>query len=483
MKAPSVKKNIILSTLYQVLNLVTPLITAPYTARVLGAEGVGINSFTNSIQTYFLLLAALGTYTYGTREIARHRDDPQKRSQLFWEIEFLTVITTAVCLLGWGLVVLQGGENRIFYIIKTMHLLAVIFEISWFYGGVERFDYTVLINTMIKLLSIVCVFLFVKKPEHLSVYMIIYAASTLLGNLSMWMFLPKYVQKPDFKSLHIWPHFKNTLIYFVPTIATSVYTVLDKTLIGIITDNNTENGYYEQATKIINMAKAVAFAALNNVLTSRMSYLYAEKKEDEIRQRTTWSMEYITFMCVGLTFGIWAVAPRFVPFFFGPEYSEVIPLLRIFSPIILIIGISNCIASHYFTPLGLQKHNAAFLITGAAVNLVLNCILIPGLGSRGAAIASVIAELVITILYVACCKGFITPGQLFRHLWKKLLAALTMLAAIHLVDGLFSSALVATVCEIALGAATYCLVLLLLRDRSVTIVIEGFLSKLKKNET
>lgn len=482
MKKPSIQMNIILSTLYQVLTMITPLITAPYTARVLGAEGVGINSFTTSVQTYFLLLAALGTFTYGTREIARSRDDKKKRSQLFWEIELLTVFTTVICLLGWGVVIALGGENRLYYAILSINLVAALFEISWFFAGMERFDYTVTINTVLRMLTIACIFLFVKTPDHLGRFMAIFAVGTLLGNLSMWVFLPKYVGKPDFKNLHIWKHFKSTLIYFVPTIATSVYTVLDKTLIGMITQDNAQNGYYEQATKIINMAKSVAFVAINNVLTSRMSYLYAAQKKEEIQKQKTLSMEYITFMCVGLTFGIWAVAPRFVAAFFGPEYSPVVPLLRIFSPIILIIGVSNCIASHYFTPMGLQKQNASFLIVGAVVNLALNLILIPSTGGWGAAAASVVAELVITVLYLVYGKSFITLRQTWGFLWKKLVAALAMVAVISLMDGLFTRPVIATTCEVVAGVGVYCVVLLILRDQSLAIVISGVLNKLKKRK-
>ena len=481
MKKPSIQRNVILSTLYQILTMVTPLITAPYTARVLGADGVGINSYTTSINTYFLLLAVLGTSTYGCREIARNRENKQRRSQIFWEIEILTAITTGICLLAWAFVTAAGGAYKPYLMVQTISLAAVAFEISWFYAGMERFDYTVYINTVIRILTIICIFVFVKEPEHLGRFMVIFSLGNLLGNLSMWIFLPEYIQKPDFKNLQIWQHFKKTLIYFVPTIATSVYTVLDKTLIGLITQEHAQNGYYEQATKIINMAKSIAFVALNGVLTSRMSYLYAEHKEEEIRQRTDASMEYMSFMCVGLTFGIFAVAPRFVMSFFGPEYMAVVSLLQIFSPIILIIGISNCVASHYFTPVGLQKQNATFLIVGACVNLMLNCILIPYWGSHGAAFASVIAELAITILYVSQSQGFMTAGRLMGYLWKKLVAAAAMVGAILLIDGLFPRPLFATVCEVALGVGIYCVTLLLLRDRSVTIVVNGVMAKLKRN--
>ena len=480
MKKPSIQANVFFSTLYQILTMITPLITAPYTARVLGASGVGINSYTSSIQTYFLLLAAFGTYVYGSREIARNRDDAYRRSQSFWEIELVTVCTTVLCLLGWSIVILAGGENRTYYIVKTFHLIAIMFEISWFFGGIERFDYTVLINSAIKILSIICVFLFVKTSDHLLRFMAIFSVSSLLGSMSFWLFLPKYIQKPDWKNLHIWHHFPKTLTYFIPTIATSVYTVLDKTLIGWITNDNAQNGYYEQATKIINMAKSVAFVAMNNVLTSRMSYLYAHNKKEEIQQRTDQSMGYIAFMCVGITFGLIAVAPNFVLAFFGPEYVRVIQLLRIFSPIILIIGISNCIAAHYYTPAGYFKQISVFLIIGAAVNLILNCLMIPKMGSMGAAIASVIAEFVITVLHVAYSRGMFTVGYLFRHFWKKVVAGVAMTAAILPLQNISALPTLTVIVQVPVGVLVYCLVLLLLRDDYTTTVVKSITGRIKK---
>lgn len=480
MKKPNLQTNVVFSTIYQVLIMITPLITAPYTARILGAEGVGINSYTNSVQTYFLLIAALGTQTYGTREIAMNRDDFQRRSQLFWEIWLLKVVATAICLLGWVAVVAFGGENQIYYAILSVNLLASLLDISWFFAGMERFDYIVSINTAIKILTVIAIFVFVKAPTHLVRFMGIFAVGTLLGNLSTWLFLHKYIGLPERKKLCVLRHLKNALVYFVPTIATSVYTVMDKTLVGLITQNNAQNGYYEQATKIINLAKSVSFLAINSVLTSRMSYLYAEQKHDEIQQQKIFSMEYITFMCVGMSFGIWAVARQFVAAFFGPEYELVTPLLQILSPIILIIGISNCIATHYFTPVGMQRRNSTFLIAGATLNLALNMALIPSLGAWGAAAASVMAELLITMLYIIYGRAFVTSVELWKFLWKKLVAAVVMVVIICLVDRLFDNPVIATICEVATGAAVYCAVLLILRDRSLAIVMSIVKKKLLK---
>ena len=273
---PSIKKNVILSTAYQLLTVITPFITAPYIARVLGADGVGIVSYTESIQTYFSMFAALGTVGYGTREIARVRNNVAARSKLFFEIELLTILTTTFCLLLWFVWIYANVNYRVYYLVWTMTILSVIFDISWLYMGMEQFQYIVYRNAFFRILGIVALFLFVKTHDDLAIYIAITAGSALLGNLSMWLYLPKMVVRVDWRHLRVWPHFKETLIYFIPTIATSIYTVLDKTLLGVFVGSAVENGYYEQTTKIIRISQSLTFAALNSVLQARMSLLFAE---------------------------------------------------------------------------------------------------------------------------------------------------------------------------------------------------------------
>ena len=316
MKNVSIKRNMIYSTFYQILTLIIPFITAPYISRVIGSEGVGIYSFTSSIQACFLLFAALGTVTYGAREIARNRNDEEKRSKLFWEIELLTVCTSMICLLAWGIFIIFSSNYKIYYIILTMNLLNTMFDISWFYSGLEQFKYTIIQNSIFKLLGVALIFIFIKSSNDLALYIGIMSLTTLLGTITMWGFLPKYIKKPKFRDLKILPHFKETLVYFIPTIATSIYTILDKTLIGTITNNASENGYYEQATKVINMTQALTFSSLNSVLGSRISYLFSENRFDEIKKKIDMSMQYILFFGFGIMFGVIGVANKFIPLFF-----------------------------------------------------------------------------------------------------------------------------------------------------------------------
>ena len=477
---PSLKKNIAISTLYQILLVILPMITAPYIARVLGPDQSGIYDFTNSIQTYFAMFAALGTASYGAREIARVRNDEKTRSVLFWEIELMTVMTSAACIAVWFVFILFADQYKVIYLVLTMGLFSTMFDISWFFAGMEQFTYTVSKNAICKLAGVILMFLFVKRPEDLLLYIIIITASTMLGNLSMWLYIPRFVTKVDFKKLRFRKHFHETLIYFIPSVATSVYTVLDRTLIGTITNNRAENGCYHYTMQIINIMKALTFSSLNMVLGSRIAYLFAEEKYDEIRERIRDSINYILFMGIGICFGLIGVSRRFVPLYLGPGYDRVVTMLMLMSPIVIIIGVSNCLGSQYYTPSGNRKLSAKFIIIGAIVNFTLNLILIPRFWGYGAIVASLIAETVITVLYFRHCNGYLTAETLFREGWKKLIAGILMLAVIWIIDSRIRSNVIALIAEVAVGFAVYCAVIVLLRDTFLSEIVIGKILRRKK---
>lgn len=462
---PDVKKNYIYRLAYEILLLITPFITAPYVSRVLGADGVGVYSYTSSIMTYFTMFAALGTATYGSREISRHRDDRQASSRIFWEIELLTVASSLVCLIIWAFFIIFSANYRWYFIALIPTLLGTMVNISWFFSGHEKVKYIVLRNAACKLAGIVMLFAFVKQKDDLLLYVALNSAVTFVGSLSMWSYLPKMLEKVDFRQLRFKEHLRETLVYFIPTIATSIYTVLDKTLIGLITGDSFENGYYEQATKIIKIVKTAVFVSVNSVMGARISYLFAQEKYDEIRKRIERSMDFILMLGFGCVFGLLGIAHRFVPVFYGGGYGPVVQMIYLMSPLILIIGVSNCLGSQYFTPSGQRKRSAKVIIGGSAVNLIFNLLLIPKLGAHGAIIGSLIAEIVITVLYIRMCNGYMTAGILWRMSWKRIISGIIMLGIVVLTGQLpgLGDKLILLV-QITAGVAVYFGILAIEKD-------------------
>ena len=474
----SIKKNFVYSTFYQILVLILPLITAPYVSRVLGADGIGTYSYTSSIQAYFSMFAALGVLSYGQREISRNRDDEGMRSCLFWEIELMVAVTTSVTFVLWLVLAFCYVRYRIYFLVLTVNLVAVVFDISWFFSGLEEFKYIVIKNAAVKLVTVALLFAMVNEKTDLVLYIFLMAGGTLAGNISMWMKLPQFVKRVPFRTLKIKRHIRESLIYFVPTIATSIYTIMDKTLIGFITNDVYENGYYEQATKIINMAKAVAFTSLNSVMGARTAYLFAKGRTEEVYKRIEDSLNYILLMSFGICFGIIGVADGLVPWFFGDGYGPVVGLLKMLSPIIVIIGISNCLGSLYYNPVGKRATSAKFIICGSVSNLIFNLIFIPKFGATGAVLGSLFAEAIITFLYVFFSDGYASVGMLARLSGRKAAAASVMFLAIVQFYKIIQPSVLLTAVQVIIGVVVYGCALLVLRDAYALRFLKEFRAKI-----
>ena len=251
MSKKSIAKNYIYNLAYQILAIILPLIATPYLSRVLGAENIGIYSFTLSIVTYFILFGSLGTSTYGQREIAYVSDNRNKRTEVFYEIFLLRVAMLLISMGAFYPIFCINNDYSLYYKILLFEIISECFNISWYFQGVEKFKNTVIRNSIVKIISVVCIFVFVRTPDDLYRYFLIYVLSNLFGNLSLWFYLPKEVGRVDLHSLSFKKHIGPVLSLFIPQIAIQVYTVLDKTMIGAMVADKSEVGYYEQAQKII----------------------------------------------------------------------------------------------------------------------------------------------------------------------------------------------------------------------------------------
>jgi O-antigen/teichoic acid export membrane protein len=348
-----------------------------------------------------------------------------------------------------------------------------MFAIGWFYSGTEQFKYTVTRNTIVKITGIILVFTFVHSSDDLIIFILINTLCNLFGALSMWIPLKKFLVKVPLKELKIWRHLKETLVYFVPTIATSVYQVLDRTLIGLITHEENQNGFYEQANKIINLIKIMSFGAISGVVGSRISYLFTQNKIDEIKQRIRKSIDFVMLMGIGSCAGMYGIAKRFIPFFFGEGYDQVISLLYILLPIVLIVGMNVIFVQLYYVPVGKRKQSSNYIIMGAVFNLIANILLIPKWKAYGAAVGSIIAEVVILIFCFVHCNGFYSVKQLLLSMYKKLFAAMIMLVYLFIIDRVLTvQNWIVLVIQVIGGALIYFVVLLIVKDRGLKILFE-----------
>lgn len=417
----SIKKNYIYNVAYQVLNLLAPLVTTPYISRVLGVEGVGEYSYTSSVVTYFITLAILGSTPYAQREVSYLREDKEKYSILFWEIVVFRGITVLIsCLLFSIVIILSEPEIRIIYMIQGLNIVAVAFDISWFFQGLEEFKKIVIRNVFIKILNILLIFILVKQETDIWKYVLIIAGLTVVGNIVIWGGIKRYINKVSIKSINIKQHLIGILQLFLPTIAVSIYRALDKTMIGLVTTTTTENGYYEQADKIIQMCIVVT-TSLSTVMAPRIALTLSKKDNAMLKKYMYKTFDFLLLISLPMAMGIIVVSDMIVPWFFGSGYEKVGLIIKIFSPLMVVVTFSNAIGMQYLIQARKQKIYTISICTGAIVNFIINLVLIPRLYSIGAAVASVVAEsaiLIVQMWYVCNKKQILDIKGIFSKFPK-----------------------------------------------------------------
>lgn len=444
--------------------LLTPLITTPYVSRVLEADGVGTYSFTNSIAQYFVLFATMGISTYGQREISYCQDDKRKRSIVFWETKLLSVFSTAICLAVYLTFALFQRENRTIYLILGISVLSVAFDVTWFFQGMEEFKKIVVRNMVIKVIDVAFIFLFVNKKSDLPLYVFGVVFFLFIGNVSLWGYLPRYIEKPNLQELRPLKNLKVVWSLFIPTIAIQIYTVLDKTMIGLFVKGSFENGYYEQAMKISKMTLTL-ITSLGSVMIPRIGYHFEKGDTEVIRGYMYRGYNFVWFLGVPLCLGLIGVSSHFVPWFFGPGYDKVADLLKVSSFLILAIGINNVTGMQYLIPTKRQNTFTLTVIIGACVNFILNLVLIQRFQSYGAVIASVIAETVIALIQLYIVRRELRFFTILRLGWKNYVAGMAMVAALFAAGKYMPAKPLYTVLLVIIGMVVYLGALLLLRDR------------------
>ena len=466
MKKKSLTRNYIYNLIYQIMVLILPLITAPYISRVLGAENIGIYSYTLSISAYFILFGSLGIALYGQREIAYKQKDKEKYSITFWEIFFLRILTMTIALILYYFIFAKGEQYQIYYKVLILEIIGNCIDISWFFQGLEEFKKTVTRNMVVKLISVVCIFLLVKTKNDLYVYFWIYVLSILIGNISLWLYVPKYVSKIKLKNLHFLKHLKPTIALFIPQIAIQVYTLLDKTMVGAIISDKSEVGYYDQGQKIIKILLAV-ITSLGTVMLPRIANTYSRGEKEEITRYMKKSFNMVFLLAFPMIFGIIAVSKAFVPIFFGQGYDKVVILINVISPIILLIGLSNVTGTQYLLPIKRQKEFTTSVICGAVVNFILNSCLIWKYGAIGASIGTVIAELTVTLVQIYFVRKDFDLKKMVKLSQNYIIASIIMFIVCLIVRQFINNNFISVVTQVAVGGLTYGLCLLILKDEFV----------------
>lgn len=461
-----VVRNYLYNAGYQILALIIPLITAPYISRTLKPHGVGIYADTNAWIQWFVLIASIGIALYGNREIAYVRDDKEKMSRTFWEIQIVKLVMTLVAYIAL-VIFLQIYTKYTWYIwVQSINILAATLDISWLYMGLEDFKRTVIRNTGVKILSLVLILTFVKTPNDVALYIFLTGFSILLGNLTLWPRLRIILTRVKLSSLRPLRHLKPSLALFVPQIATQIYLILNKNMLGIIV-NSTAVGYYNNSDSLVKMVLALV-TATGTVMLPHVASEFAKGNKEAINEMLYSSFDFVSFLSVAMAFGLAAVGLHGVPYFYGEGFAPVGPAIMIESAVIVIIGWSNAIGIQYLLPTDRVKEFSTSVIIGAVVNFILNFPLMELWGLKGAMISTVLSEAMVTGYQFWTIRNDIEYKRLFTNMWKYLLSGLIMFIPVSWLDRNLHTGVFSILLEVVVGILVYLLMILILKPTILT---------------
>lgn len=450
-----VVKNFLYNVSYQLLVIILPLITVPYVSKVLGAEGVGDYAFTYANMQYFVIFGMVGISLYGNRQIAYVRENKEKLKNTFYSIYTLQLICTTTSLILYLVftLVFNKGSYKWLYIVQGVNILASMVDISWLFMGLEQFKKTVIRNTIVKLVSLASIFIFVKSSNDTIIYTAIIALSSLIGNLTFWFYIPKTIGFKKIKVNGLKLHLKSSLALFVPQIAIQIYLLLDRTMLGLITDT-VQVGYYENSQKIVKIVLTIA-TAIGTVMMPKIANTVASGDMKKVKYYVKNSFFFVNALSIPLMFGLMGVSKELAPWFFTDKFLGIENLIIISSLIIIAISWSNVLGMQLLVPLNKTKEFTISVTLGAVVNFILNLFMIKNFGAMGACISTIVAEFTVTIVQIYFIKSLINPISLIKPILLFIPSAVIMYIFVRIIGITMGAGILTNILQAIIGVVTY----------------------------
>lgn len=407
-KEQSLVKNSVYNVAYKLLNVFFPLISSVYISHILLAEGVGRVAYAQNIVTYFTTLAALGLPNYGVREIAKIHLDFLKTQKIFSELFIVNTISTLVCGGLYYLIIFfvpRFNNDLLLYFVVGLPIIFNFINVDWFFQGEEEYGYIAFRSFIIKVVSLIALFLFVRNKNDVVIYALILSLATC-GNYIFNIFrLRKYKIKLQLKNIDIMQHIKPVIIMLGTTLAIELYTLLDTTMIGIFC-SDVYVGYYTNTMKLVKVIITV-ITAIGSTLLPRLSYYHMIGENLKCEKIVNYVFAIMLFLFIPCQIGMIICSDAIIPILFGNSFLPAVNTFKIASFLICTLGFSNLFGTQILLTFGEEKKLFVCTILGAITNIILNSFLIPMYQQNGAAFASVISEAVVTITTYILAKRYI----------------------------------------------------------------------------
>jgi len=408
------RKNFIYTVLLSIVNILFPVLSFPYASHVLGPAGIGKVQLAISFAQYFAMFAALGIPIYGIKEAAKHKDDPKKLSGVFTELTTIFFVASMILFAAYLLIIFSFpffGSNRSLYISAGILVLMSFSYADWFFAGIEEFKGITVRSVLIKTISLVLLYSFVKTSADFEKYLFIIVFS-ILGNQILSFIMVFRKTNFSFLDIRFRKHMQPLFYLFSATLAASIYTILDTVLLGFLS-NDKAVGLYTASVKLIKLTIPIV-TSMGVILIPPISKGFSQNNLGEVKKLLDKSFNFLVFLSIPMALGLAILAPECIVIFSGKQFITGSTSMQILSVLPLLIGFGHFFCFQVLMPAGKNKEIFLSIIAGVFTCLALNFILVPFLQEKGASIANIATELIVTITYYYFTRKYYS----FRYNWK-----------------------------------------------------------------
>lgn len=477
-KEKSIGVNALLNGFKTILSVIFPLITYPYAARVLQVENMGKVDFSNSVVSYFVLIAGLGIATYAIREGARVRDSKENLEAFSSEMFSINVISVVISIIALVIVVVAVPKFHSYIpliAVQSLAILGNLIGVTWLYSIVEDYAYITVRSLVVHIIALVLLFLFVHDESDY----VLYAATTVIANAGANIFnflhAKKYVKIRLTRNLNLKKHLKPIMIIFASTVTTTLYVNSDKTILGFMTDEFYV-GLYSTSVNVYTVLKS-CIAAVILVSLPRLSNYLATNRIMEYEQTATDIFRVLMMILLPVMVGVFVTADAIIEVIAGPSYADAITSLRILS---ISLGFS-LIAVFYTNAVLLPMKQEWIVLKGtimsAALNIALNLLIIRALKQNGAALTTLLSEVFMCVYQFIHVKGNKRIKASARYVSSIIVGCVGIVAVAILCDRFIKAFFINLVAKILFAVVVYGAALIGMRNETALAIIEGVFRK------
>ena len=479
-KEKSLGVNSLFYLIYVVFNMIYPLVTGIYVARILLPADIGQIETARNLVSYFVILSFLGIPTYGLREISKCRNNKDELNKLYTELRIINNISTlffSLIYISIVLIVPSYRSNIEFFLISGISILLNLLNNSFLYEGLEEFSYISIRNIIVKTISFILLIVFVRTSKDAFPYMFILVFGTA-GNYLLNVINARKHVKLTFKNLNIRRHLKSIMFLVVVNLAIEIYALVDVTMLGFMTDNESV-AFYSYAMKIYRVLIQI-LNCFTIVLVPRISLYYKEGRKEEMNKLISKTFIIILLFSLPMVIGIYFTSDFLLSEIYGAAYIRSADVLKILSIILMISPFGYLLGSRMLLITGNESKMIFAVGAGAIVNVLSNLVLIYLYKEIGAAIASLFSEIIVMIIYVCMGRKYFKLNSVLKSIFKIIVSAMLVLLYCYFINKYINNSLKATILQVVGSVLIYFVSLIVLREIICISFIKNLLKKVKK---